>query len=116
MEQDRRRLEAKAKFKRYALWYILISAPICLTLMFWPMAENVTIHGKLAHYVAIPLAFLSGLFFMGVIFFSSHSGGDEQPNYVEMMARKRSPQADIRESENSGAARARANGSARSGE
>ncbi|WP_298915312.1 hypothetical protein [uncultured Algimonas sp.] len=80
-----RRREAKAKFKRYALWYVAISLPICLLLMFWPMAENVTIHGKLAHYVAIPLAFLSGLFFMGVIFFSSHSGADEQPNYVKMM-------------------------------
>ena len=79
------RAEAKSKFKRYALWYIVISAPICLTLMFWPMADNVTIYGKLAHYAAIPLAFLSGLIFMGIIFFSSHSGGDEMPNYVKMM-------------------------------
>lgn len=90
MPQDRnddaaRRAEAKAKFKRYAFWYIVISAPICIALMFWPMAENVTIHGKLVHYAAIPLAFLSGLFFMGIIFFSSHSGDDEQPNYVKMM-------------------------------
>lgn len=79
------RAAAKAKFKRYALWYILVSIPICGLLMFWPMAENVTPHGKAAHYIAIPLAFLSGLFFMGIIFFSSHSGGDEQPNYVKMM-------------------------------
>ncbi|MGB3456945.1 MAG: hypothetical protein WBG08_13845 [Litorimonas sp.] len=80
-----RRAEARAKFKRYALWYLVIAAPVCLAIMFWPMADNVTIHGKLAHYLAIPLAFLSGLLFMGIIFFSSHSGGDEQPNYVEMM-------------------------------
>lgn len=80
-----RRAEAKAKFKRYAFLYVAISAPICALIMFWPMAENVTFHGKLAHYLAIPLAFLSGLVFMGVIFFSSHSGDDEQPNYVEMM-------------------------------
>ena len=80
-----RRADAKAKFKKYALWYVIISAPICAAIMFWPMAENVTFHGKLAHYLAIPLAFLSGLIFMGIIFFSSHSGGDEQPNYVKMM-------------------------------
>lgn len=80
-----KRAAATAKFKRYALWYVLICIPVCAVLMFWPMAENVTAHGKAAHYVAIPLAFLSGLFFMGIIFFSSHSGGDEQPNYVKMM-------------------------------
>ncbi|MEM9600812.1 MAG: hypothetical protein AAF926_07295 [Pseudomonadota bacterium] len=80
-----RRAEAKVKFTRFMRWYLLISIPICAVLMFWPMADNVTIHGKVAHYIAIPLAFLSGLFFMGIIFFSSHSGDDEQPNYVKMM-------------------------------
>ncbi|MEM7729803.1 MAG: hypothetical protein AAF311_11085 [Pseudomonadota bacterium] len=84
-ETAARRAEARAKFKRYAFWYTLVSAPVCAAIMFWPMAENVSIHGKLAHYLAIPLAFISGLVFMGVIFFSSHSGGDEQPNYVKMM-------------------------------
>ena len=53
------------------------------------MADNVTFHGKLAHYLAVPLAFFSGLGFMSIMFFSSHSGGDEQPNYVEMMERQK---------------------------
>jgi len=56
--------------------------------MFWPMAENVSVHGKAAHYFAIPLAFILGLVFMSILFFSSNSGGDEQPNYVEMAERQ----------------------------
>ena len=87
-KQDDDKKEAVQKFKKFALWYTIISLPICLTIMFWPMAENVTIHGHIAHYLAIPLAFVSGLIFMGIIFFSSHCGGDEQPNYVEMMKRQ----------------------------
>lgn len=85
---------AKAKFKRFAIWYSLISLPICLTIMFWPMADNVTIHGHIAHYLAIPLAFISGLIFMGIIFFSSHGGADNQPNYVEMMERQKAKRKD----------------------
>ena len=85
---DHDKQRAIKKFKRFAFWYIIVSLPICLAIMFWPMADNVTLHGHIAHYLAIPLAFISGLFFMGIIFFSSHGGGDEQPNFVEMMKRQ----------------------------
>ena len=82
---DPKQKTARKKLKLYAFWYVLIAAPICAVLMFWPLADNVTIHGKIAHFIAIPLAFLSGLIFMGIIFFSADSGGDDQPNYVKMM-------------------------------
>ena len=93
-DKKARRKDAKAKFKRYAIWYLVIATPICAALMFWPMADNVTIHGKIAHYIAIPLAFVSGLAFMGVIFFSSHAGNDEQPNYVKMMEEQKRRERD----------------------
>jgi len=87
-EKSQQQQDAKAKFRKFVIYYALVSVPICLVIMFWPMADNVTVHGKLAHYLAIPLAFILGLVFMSILFFSSNSGGDEQPNYVEMAERQ----------------------------
>lgn len=89
IDKAQKQQEAKAKFKKFALYYTLVSIPVCLAIMFWPMADNVTIHGKAAHYMAIPLAFILGLIFMSIMFFSSNSGGDDQPNYVEMAERQK---------------------------
>jgi hypothetical protein len=87
-EDAQKRQEAMVKFRKFALYYTLVSVPVCLLIMFWPMADNVSIHGKAAHYLAIPLAFILGLVFISILFFSSNSGGDEQPNYVEMAERQ----------------------------
>lgn len=87
-EKVQNRAAARAKFRKFVIYYALIAVPICLIIMFWPMADNVTLHGKAAHYLAIPAAFIAGLFFMGITFFSSNSGDDEQPNYVEMAERQ----------------------------
>jgi ACR3 family arsenite efflux pump ArsB len=95
-ERDQKRQDAKAKFKKFVLYYALVAIPICLVIMFWPMADNVTGHGKAAHYIAIPLAFVLGLGFMSAMFFSSNSGGDEQPNYVEMAERQKREDAQRR--------------------
>lgn len=88
-DRDLKRQHAKTKLKKFVLYYTLVSLPVCLLIMFWPMADNVTAHGKTAHYLAIPLAFTLGLVFMSIMFFSSNSGSDEQPNYVEMAERQK---------------------------
>lgn len=87
-EDVQKRQDAITKFKRFVFYYALVSVPVCLIIVFWPLADNVSAHGKAAHYLAIPLAFILGLVFMSIMFFSSNSGGDEQPNYVEMAERR----------------------------
>lgn len=87
-ERAQQRQEAMTKFRKFVFYYVLVTIPICLIIMFWPMADNVTAHGKVAHYLAIPFAFILGLVFMSIMFFSSNSGGDDQPNYVEMAERQ----------------------------
>lgn len=94
-ETAQKRAAAKVKFRKFVFYYALIAVPICLVIMFWPMADNVTLHGKAAHYLAIPAAFIAGLFFMGITFFSSNSGDDEQPNFVKMVEKQEREKRDV---------------------
>lgn len=81
--------------KRNAVIFLIISfaiaIPAAIYFIFFGFEEgnNVSRHGHIALTIGVLLAFLSAFLFMGIIFFSSRSGADEQPNYVEMAARER---------------------------
>ena len=81
--------------KRNAIIFLIISfiiaIPAAIYFIFFGFEDgnNVSRHGHIALTLGVLFAFLSSFFFMGIIFFSSRSGADEQPNYVEMVEKDR---------------------------
>ena len=81
--------------KRNAIIFLIISfaiaIPAAIYFIFFGLEEgnNVSRHGHIALTIGVIFAFLSSFLFMGIIFFSSRSGADEQPNYVEMVEKMR---------------------------
>jgi len=81
--------------KRNAIIFLIISfiiaIPAAIYFIFFGFEEgnNVSRHGHIALTLGVLFAFLSSFLFMGIIFFSSRSGADEQPNYVEMVEKDR---------------------------
>ena len=67
-----------------------IAIPAAVYFIFFGFEDgnNVSRHGHIALAIGVTFAFLSSFLFMGIIFFSSRSGADEQPNYVEIAARE----------------------------
>lgn len=81
--------------KRNAIIFIVVSLiiaiPAAIYFIFFGLEDgnNVSRHGHIALTIGVIAAFLSAFLFMGIIFFSSRSGADEQPNYVEMVKKER---------------------------
>ena len=81
--------------KRNAVVFLIISfaiaIPAAIYFIFFGLEDgnNVSRHGRIALTIGVIFAFLSSFLFMGIIFFSSRSGADEQPNYVELVKKDR---------------------------
>jgi len=81
--------------KRNAIVFLIISfaiaIPAAIYFIFFGLEDgnNVSRHGRIALTIGVIFAFLSSFLFMGIIFFSSRSGADEQPNYVELVKKDR---------------------------
>lgn len=81
--------------KRNAIIFVIISfaiaIPAAIYFIFFGFEEgnNVSRHGHIALTIGVIFAFLSSFLFMGIIFFSSRSGADEQPNYVDLVEKER---------------------------
>ena len=81
--------------KRNAIVFLTISfaiaLPAAIYFIFFGLEDgnNVSRHGRIALTIGVIFAFLSSFLFMGIIFFSSRSGADEQPNYVELVKKDR---------------------------
>lgn len=86
---------AKSNAKAVFLISCLIALPLTIFMLFFMNGTFYTLsgHGLIALAIAIVFSFLSAFFFMGMSFFSSRSGVDDQPNYVELaeknLARKK---------------------------
>ncbi len=79
--------EAKTNAKRVILICLAIAIPVSIYLIFFAFGNdhNVSGHGFAAHIIGVIAAFLSAFFFMGITFFSSRGGHDEQPNYRKIV-------------------------------
>lgn len=81
--------------KRNAILFLTLSfaiaIPAAIYFIFFGLEDgnNVSRHGRIALTIGVIFAFLSSFLFMGIIFFSSRSGADEQPNYVDMVEKER---------------------------
>ena len=81
--------------KRNAVIFLIISfviaIPAAIYFIFFGFEDgnNVSRHGHIALTIGVIFAFLSSFLFMGIIFFSSRSGADDQPNYVELVEKDR---------------------------
>lgn len=82
---------AKSNAKKVFLISVLIALPLCIYLIFFANGTFYTLsgHGMIALSIAVIVTILSAFFFMGMSFFSSRSGIDEQPNYREIVERQR---------------------------
>lgn len=82
---------AKSNAKAVFLISCLIALPLTLFMLFAMNGTFYTLsgHGLIALAIAIVFSFLSAFFFMGMSFFSSRSGVDDQPNYVEMIEQQK---------------------------
>lgn len=88
--------EAKSNAKKVFLISVLIILPLCIYLIFFTKGVffNLTGHGMIALIIAIVFSVLSAFFFMGMSFFSSRSGVDDQPNYREIVEARRRKDAE----------------------
>ncbi len=86
---------AKSNAIKVFLISMLIVIPICIYLIFFAngIYYNLSGHGMIALSIAIIFSVLCAFFFMGLSFFSSRSGIDEQPNYREMVEKQRKQDA-----------------------
>lgn len=82
---------AKSNAKVVFLISCLIALPLTVFMLFFMNGTFYTLsgHGLIALAIAIVFSFLSAFFFMGMSFFSSRSGVDDQPNYVEIVERQK---------------------------
>lgn len=86
---------AKTNAKKVFLISVLIALPICIYLIFFANGTFFTLsgHGMTALIIAVVFSALSAFFFMGMSFFSSRSGIDDQPNYREIVEKQRARDA-----------------------
>jgi O-antigen/teichoic acid export membrane protein len=91
MESPEKVTAAKKNAKRVFLICLLIAIPASIYFIFFAFGDdhNVSGHGYAAHIIGVILAFLSAFLFMGITFFSSRSGHDEQPNYRELVEQQK---------------------------
>ena len=81
--------------KRNAIIFLILSfiiaIPAAIYFIFFGLEDgnNVSRHGHIALTIGVIFAFLSSFLFMGIIFFSSRSGADEQTNYVALAEKER---------------------------
>ncbi len=70
---------------------LMIAVPFSIYFIFFALDDghSVSGHGRVALGLAVILGFLSAFLFMGITFFSSRSGHDEQPNYREIVEANR---------------------------
>ena len=82
---------AKKNAVKVFLISVLIIVPLCVYLIFFAKGVfyNLSGHGMAALIIAIVFSVLSAFFFMGMSFFSSRSGVDDQPNYREIVEAQR---------------------------
>lgn len=82
---------AKANAWKVFAISVLIILPICIYLIFFTNGHffNLGGHGMIALTIGIVFSALSAFFFMGMSFFSSRSGIDDQPNYREIVEKQR---------------------------
>lgn len=86
--------EQKAAAKKFALrvlaWSMIVVIPIAAYFIFHDLGdETVSWHGHFARFLGVIFALLSALLFMGIIFYSSRAGYDDQPNYRELVEKDR---------------------------
>ena len=86
---------AKSNAVKVFLISMVIIIPVCIYLIFFAngIFYNLSGHGMVALVIAIVLSVLSAFFFMGMSFFSSRSGVDDQPNYREIVEKQRAQEA-----------------------
>lgn len=90
-EQAPRIKDAKSNAFRFVALSLIIAIPAAIYFIFFGFEDgnNVSRHGHIALTIGVVLAFLSAFLFMGIIFFSSRGGYDEQPNYVALAEKHR---------------------------
>lgn len=83
--------EAKHNAKRVVLISLIFVIPASIYFIFFDFSKdsNVNHHAYIAHGIGVVLAFLSAFLFMGITFFSSRGGYDDQPNYRELVEKHR---------------------------
>lgn len=90
--QDNEKVKAAKRNAKLALIICsLIAIPASIYFIFFGFkdGDNISGHGYAAHVIGVILAFLSAFIFMGITFFSSRSGHDEQPNYLELVKKQK---------------------------
>ena len=87
MQKPKQIAEAKTNAKRVILICLAIAIPASIYFIFFAFGDdhNVSGHGYTAHIIGVIAAFISAFFFMGITFFSSRGGHDEQPNYRKIV-------------------------------
>jgi hypothetical protein len=87
---------AKSSAKRVLWISFLIVVPLTIYFVFFALDKdsNVEQHGYIAHALAVVVAFISASLFMGITFYSSRSGHDEQPNYRDIVEKQRERDAE----------------------
>lgn len=86
--------EQKAAAKKFALrvlaWSMIVVIPIGAYFIFHDLGDDaVSWHGHFARFLGVIFALFSALLFMGIIFYSSRAGYDDQPNYRELVEKDR---------------------------
>ncbi len=91
MQDTDKALAAKQNAKRVLLISLVIAIPAAIYFIFFGFkdGDNISQHGYTAHILGVILAFISAFVFMGITFYSSRSGHDEQPNYRELVEQQR---------------------------
>lgn len=94
-ESAARTANAKTNARNVFLISLAIIIPLCVYLIFFTngIFFDLSGHGMIALILAVVFSVLSAFFFMGMSFFSSRSGIDEQPNYREMVEKQREREA-----------------------
>lgn len=98
MTQPSNRLSgAKRNVIIFLIISFMIAIPAAIYFIFFGFEDgnNVSRHGHIALTIGVIFAFLSAFLFMGIIFFSSRSGADDQPNYVKMAEEQREQQRNL---------------------
>ncbi|WP_371397751.1 hypothetical protein [Fretibacter rubidus] len=82
---------AKRNAKRVVFISLIFVIPASIYFIFFDFSDDnvITRHGYIAHTIGVILAFLSAFLFMGITFFSSRGGYDDQPNYREIVEKHR---------------------------
>lgn len=95
-DQNSKIKSAKRNALRVVLLSMIIVVPACIYFIFFDFGDhlNIGFHGYVAHILGVVLAFVSAFLFMGITFFSSRGGYDDQPNYRELVEKERAKTAE----------------------